>query len=92
MRSSYKDLVTNTAVKECADFKNATDDGAPVFLPPYKNSKASHDLAALAEELLMDADGSTDEDIKENEQVSFPSVPTAANSVSPVESSNLSNQ
>ena len=60
LRNAYGDLVTNTIVNDCADFKNATEDGTPVILTPYKKSKSSHDLASLAEELLIDADSEAD--------------------------------
>lgn len=56
LRSSYADLVTNTVVHACADFKNATNSGSAVVLPPYKQSKAAHDIKYLAKELLIDAD------------------------------------
>lgn len=65
LRNAYTDLVTNTIVNDCADFKNATEDGTPVFLPPYRRSKSSHDLSALAEELLIDTDSDEDDEYKD---------------------------
>lgn len=56
LKSAYKDLVTHTEIKDCADFGNATEDRTAVFLPPYRNSKASHDIMSLADELLLDPD------------------------------------
>ena len=63
LRNAYNDIVTNTIVNDCADFKNATGDGTPVILPPYRRSKSSHDLSALAEELLIDTDFSDDDEV-----------------------------
>lgn len=65
LRSAYGDIVTNTIVNDCADFKNATEDGTPVILTPYKKSKSSHDIVSLAEELLIDSDSDEDTDSAE---------------------------
>lgn len=62
LRTKYSDLVTNTTIHDLADFKNATEDGASLLLPPYRNSRAAHDLRSLANELLLDTDPDQDDE------------------------------